>query len=213
MLQLTEEPNNPHAATGGDGSTPNVRQAIIEGVIAAKQEALRLGHAMQVGFNATPSFGPNDEFWHSVATLATPAFIDALDYIGLDFFPDVFRPLPPGPGGSPIALEDAVAGVISQFRMVSLREGNIPPTVPIHITENGWPTSPMRSYEQQATVLETIVRTIYTYRQEFNVTHYEYFDLRDADSSDIGFQFGLLRDDYQPKPAFHTYQKLIAELG
>jgi hypothetical protein len=25
--------------------------------------------------------------------------------------------------------------------------------------------------------------------------------------------FGVLRDDYSPKPAFHTLRRLIAELG
>jgi hypothetical protein len=30
---------------------------------------------------------------------------------------------------------------------------------------------------------------------------------------DSFYQFGLLRDDYTPKPAFETYRQLIAELG
>lgn len=39
--------------------------------------------------------------------------------------------------------------------------------------------------------------------------------LRDADSSNLNifYHFGLLRDDYTPKPAFEVYCRLIAELG
>jgi hypothetical protein len=41
------------------------------------------------------------------------------------------------------------------------------------------------------------------------------YQLRDADSSNpsIFYQFGVLRDDYTPKPAFEVYRRLIAELG
>jgi hypothetical protein len=46
-----------------------------------------------------------------------------------------------------------------------------------------------------------------------NITHYEFFDLRDADSADPGLPFGLLRDDYSSKPGFAVYQRLVRELG
>lgn len=210
-LQITEEPNNPDATSGGDGGFPNIQQAIITGIRAAKDEMHRQRYSFQVGFNATPSF--TTDFWVQLAALSDDTFIGALDYVGFDFFPDVFRPLPMAPDGSPISLEAAVIGVLSGFRTVSLAAANIPATVPIHISENGWPTNPQRSYEQQAEVLEIIVRTIHAHRAEFNITHYEYFDLRDADSTNSGLQFGLLRDDYTPKPAFERYRQLIAELS
>ena len=56
------------------------------------------------------------------------------------------------------------------------------------------------------------MRTINEHRHALNITHYEYFDLRDADSSlsDFGYHFGLLHDDYTPKPAFDTYRRIIA---
>jgi hypothetical protein len=127
----------------------------------------------------------------------------------MDFFPDVFRPI------APDTLGGAVAAVLAGFRETSARAGHIPPSVPIHIGENGWPTGPHRPDERQAAVLETVVRTVDAQRAPCNVTHYELFALRDADSSkpDIFDQFGLLRDDYTPKPAFETYRRLIDELG
>ncbi|MBN9388520.1 MAG: hypothetical protein J0I20_10750 [Chloroflexi bacterium] len=214
-LQITEEPNNPDPVNGGDGSSPNVLPAIIEGVLAARDEALRLGFPIKLGFNATPSI-PGNPFWSNLGALVkdNDAFLQALDYLGFDFFPDVFRPLPMGKDGKQINLEDAVYFVLKGFRETSQEVGNIPDTIPIHITENGWPTNRERSPERQAETLERIVRTVYQHRQELNLTHYEYFDLRDTHSASTDtFQFGLLRDDYSPKPAFEVYRRLITELG
>ncbi len=60
-----------------------------------------------------------------------------------------------------------------------------------------------------------MVRAVHRFRANYNVTDYRWFDLRDADSSSLNFQqqYGLLRDDYKPKPAFGTYRRLIAQLG
>jgi hypothetical protein len=210
-LQITEEPNNPDAATGGDGSFPNVQRAIVAGVLAAKAAARERGLSLQVGFNATPSL--TTDFWTQLAAVSDAAFVAALDYVGFDFFPDVFRPLPRAADGGPMPLEAAVAGVLTNFRRVCLAAAHIPAAVPIHITEHGWPTDPQRSYQRQAEVLETVVRTIDAHRAALNITHYELFNLRDAESASSAFQFGLLRDDYTPKPAFERYRRLIAELG
>ena len=47
MLQVTEEPNNPNADTGGDGSSPNVMRALVEGVLAAHDEAAGIEARLQ----------------------------------------------------------------------------------------------------------------------------------------------------------------------
>jgi hypothetical protein len=207
-LQVTEEPNNPRAETGGDGSSPNLMRALVEGVFAARDEARRLGLPVQVGFNACPAFDPDQVFWREVARIGGTEFARAVDYVGFDFFPDVFRPVPFE------QLRPAVEAVLSQFRTVSLAAGGIPASVPIRITENGWPTGPDRPPERQAAVLETIVRTVHGLRGALNITHYEFFSLRDPGGDGPGFrEFGLLREDYTPKPAFETYRRLIAELG
>ena len=59
------------------------------------------------------------------------------------------------------------------------------------------------------------VRTIYDLRMALGIEAYEYHNLRDSDSAkpDMTGQFGLLGDDYAPKPAFETYRRLIAELS
>jgi len=53
--------------------------------------------------------------------------------------------------------------------MSSLREcymplAGLPATTPIHVSENGWPTGPGRSYEEQAVALEQMVRAVHDYR-------------------------------------------------
>ena len=64
-------------------------------------------------------------------------------------------------------------------------------------------------------VIETVVRSIHQLRAALNITHYEFFALRDAKEGNPEelCQFGLLRTDYTAKPAFETYRRLIAELS
>jgi hypothetical protein len=177
-------------------------------VLAARDEVDRLGLPVRVGFNACPSFNQADPFWTGLAALGGRAFAEAVDYVGFDFFPDVFRPIPFE------GLKAAVEAVLTGFRTVALAACGIPPSVPIRVVENGWPTGLGRPPERQAEVLEMIVRTIHDLRGPLHVTHYEFFALRDPGGEGEGHRdFGLLRDDYSPKPAFETYRRLIAELG
>ena len=207
-IQIAEEPNL-HNIPYVDGDSPNVRLAVIEGVIAAKEEIRKQNLDVLVGFNGVPTFDSGNDFWRELGTKGNAMFYHSLDYVGLDFFPDVFRP---------IALEElkkAVITVLTHFREVSLKEAKIDSSIPVHITENGWATSPDRSYEKQAIVLENIVRTISEVKHTYNITHYELFSLRDANTSnpDFFYQFGIMKDNYSPKPAFEVYRRLIAELG
>lgn len=210
-LQLTEEPNLYHFP--GDGRFADIAQVVIDGVCVAKREAVRRGLSVQIGFNAVPCFNSTDPFWTALKSLINPTFLCALDYVGLDFFPDVFRPV--SPDGQPGDLTQATIGVLEHFRLVNLLEAGIGMDVPICITENGWPTSTTRHPDQQATVLAAIIRLTNARRHRLNITRYTLFSLRDANSciDDIMHQFGVLNSDYTPKPAFTMYQKLIAELS
>jgi len=53
-------------------------------------------------------------------------------------------------------------------------------------------------------ILDKIIPTIFHCQCEFNISKYELFDLRDADgdNTDIYYQFGIMRHDYTPEPAF-----------
>ncbi len=208
-LQITNEPNLTNVPDAGDGSQPNIREALVQGVIAAKEAARACGATVNIGLNAVPSFHASDDYWPSLPQI-DKRLADSLDYVGLDLYPDVF--------GALIALDSmpaAVELILRNFRKKDLFAAGISAEVPLRITENGWPTGPERPYERQAAVLESVIRTVHRLRNELNITHYELFGLRDADSANANsfYQFGILRDDYTPKPAFDVYRALIRELG
>ena len=210
-IQITEEPNL-KTAFAGDGSFENIEKALLTGVVTAKQEIEKQQLKIKVGFNAVPSFNPADNFWSTIGNDEFKKLREVIDYIKLDFYPDVFRPV--ALDGQPNDLEQSVINVLRHFRNVNLKTGNIPLSVPIHITENGWATGENRTYERQAQVIEKVIRTILLIKDELNIDTYEVFALRDTNTSNqnIFYQFGLLDDNYFPKPAFEVYRQLIKEI-
>lgn len=64
-------------------------------------------------------------------------------------------------------------------------------------------------------MLESVLYAVATRANELNVTHWELFTLRDADSSkdDLFHNFGIPRDDYSRKPAYDRLVRLIAQLS
>ncbi|MFB7913058.1 hypothetical protein [Streptomyces sp. NPDC056061] len=203
-LQVTEEPNittNPTL----DGYYPRVCEAIVQGVAAAKARARELGHTrLRVGFNTTPLFGPGASFVAGLTARGGDAFVAELDYVGLDFFPDVFRPVPAAD------LAGAVEGLLRHHRDAVLEPAGLG-HLPLHITEHGWPTGPGRPAPRQAEVVETLVHVLAAHARELRLSCYTHFALRDADSGDPGLfhRFGLTTDDYTPKPAFGTMRTLV----
>jgi hypothetical protein len=149
-------------------------------------------------------------FWQTVAASGGHEIAAAVDYAGLDMYPDVF-----GPRLELDQLDAAVDWLLRSFREQALPLAGIGRDVPIRICENGWPTGPGRSESRQADVLESVLRAVDARTPELNVTHWELFTLRDADSSKDGLfhNFGIPRDDYSRKPAFDRLARLFAELN
>lgn len=210
-VQVTGEPNLTWAGAAADGAFPGARDALVQGVLAGAAVKREAGATAAIGFAVVPDIDPAaGGFWSGVRDSGGAQFAAAVDYAGIDIYPDVF-----GPRISPGELPATVERLLRDFRERDLAAAGIPPSVPIRICENGWPTGPDRPEEQQAIVLERIIRTVHALRTDLNITHWELFTLRDADSSknDLFHRFGVLRDDYSPKPAFHTLRRLISELG
>ena len=217
-VQVTEEASFKNGPDAIDGAFPRVEEALVAGVLATKEALLRAGRPdILVGFNSTPTFGPHAAFWPRLRELGGQAFADAVDYVGVDFFPDVFRRA--APDGEPESLEESARMVLAAFRNQWLPQAGLGASVPLHIAEHGWATAPDRSYARQADVIERIVRLVWRERQRLNIARYTLFALRDAESAseehagNIFYHFGITRDDYTPKPAYETYRRLIAELG
>jgi hypothetical protein len=210
-FQVTGEPNLTWVPGAADGAFPGARDALVHGVLAAADAKREAAGTAAIGFAVVSDIDPaTSGFWTEVRNAGGARFAAAVDYAGIDIYPDVF-----GPRLRPDQLPATVERLLRDFRERDLATAGIPASVPIRICENGWPTGPDRPEEQQAVVLDSIIRTVHALRADLNVTHWELFTLRDADSSkdDLFHRFGVLRDDYSPKPAFHTLRQLIAELG
>ncbi len=209
-VQVTGEANLTTVPAAADGAYPGAAEALVSGVLAASTAKQRSDAAAAIGFAVSPEIDPTTSpFWAEVARLGGERFPSAVDYAGLDMYPDVF-----GPRIDLDGLEGAVDWLLRSFREVALPIAGVGPDVPIRICENGWPTGPDRSEERQADVLETVLRAAAARREELHVTHWELFTLRDADSSraDLLHHFGIVRDDYSPKPAFDRLCRLLPEL-
>lgn len=209
-VQVTGEANLPGVPGGVDGAFPRADEALVRGVLSAAKVKRATGATAAIGFAAAVQAAPDPAgFWRRVRDLGGPDFAAALDYAGLDVYVDVF-----GPRVGVERVAEVVGWVLRTFRDQTLPIAGIQPSTPIRICESGWPTGQDRPETTQARVLEATLRAVHDLRAELNVTHWELFALRDANSSkdDMFYRFGVLRDDYSPKPAFGVLRDLIAEL-
>jgi hypothetical protein len=211
-LQIANEVNLTFSEDSSDGAYEGAREALVQGVIAAKDEARRRGLShLGIGFNWAYRTDPASEesFWRSLRDRGGQTFVGSLDWIGLDAYPGTVFPPAEGPGG----FRDGMVNAMSSLRCFASTPG-IPATVPMKVEENGWPTFPGRSREMQAAVLREMVTAVHDFRGTYNVTDYRWFNLRDGDSSSPqAFQhFGLLDSSYAEKPAFASYREMVAAL-
>jgi hypothetical protein len=212
-FQITNEVNFTVSPDSSDGAFEGAKDALIQGVIAAKAEARRLGYdQLEIGFNWLYRTDTSSErsFWDYLRDHGGRPFVSSLDWVGLDAYPGTFFP----PSTAPGTERNFIVNALSLLRCYSQSAG-IPASVPIHVQENGFPTGAGRTYERQAQTLEAMVRAFHDFRGTYNVADYRWFNLRDAQTSSPNFQqhYGLMEDDYTPKPAFGAYRRLIAELS
>ncbi|HWF49880.1 MAG TPA: hypothetical protein VG294_04455 [Solirubrobacteraceae bacterium] len=215
-LQVTNEANVGGSPNASDGYYPGVKDALIGGVIEASAERnLDRDTQLKVGFNwAYATDSSEKAFWTYLGQHGGPAFLKALDWVGLDAYPGTWGP-PLASGLSfSAAVRQGTVQALSTMRQTYMPLAGIPASVPMHVSENGYPTGPGRTYAMQSTALQTMVHAVVDYSGTFNVSDYRWFDLRDADSSSTSFesQYGLMTDTYTPKPAFAIYQQLVASL-
>ena len=215
-LQVTNEANVGGAPNASDGFYKGAESALIKGVIAAKQAVHKAGFGrVKVGFNWAYAVDRAEVgFWRRLRRDGSRRFIGALDWVGFDAYPGTWGPRL-APGDVSVATATFMNGALRRLRSNYLPLAGIPKRVPLHITENGYPTGPGRSEATQVAVMRAAIRAIHTGRATYNITGYRWFDLRDADSSSSSFesQYGLMRDDYSPKPAFEVYRGLVATLS
>lgn len=213
-VQITEESNFTDGPDVIDGAYGEVLRALVEGVVVAKASLRSLGREhVKVGFSVTPTFGPAAEYWSRLREASSERFVESIDYVGLDFFPDTFYPV------ASDQLASTVTTVLQTLRREWMPVARLSDRVAIAITEHGWPTGPDRSFERQAQVLATVISTIAEVSSEFNIDRYSLYSLRDVDASTSTTEnnffnfFGITTADYHPKPAFDVYRDLIRRYG
>jgi hypothetical protein len=209
-IQVTGEANLTGIPDAGDGAYPGATEALVHGLAAAAAAKQERALDVPVGFAVVPETEPAaGSFWPALAALGGSRLAACVDYVGIDMYPDVF-------GGriGPAELGPTVGNGLETLRHQALPLAGLGPSTPIRVCENGWPTGPGRSERRQADVLDTVLRAVHARRRELNVTHWELFALRDADSSRANpfHQFGIVRDDYRPKLAFERLCRTFAEL-
>lgn len=86
-LQITNEPN----LSFMEGSKSYIPQALVEGVIAAKRETRDRNLPIKIGFGSVPD-GPMavPHFWENLTKTGGKIFIDSVDFVGHNFYVDVF---------------------------------------------------------------------------------------------------------------------------
>lgn len=215
-LQITNEANAAGAADTTDGSYRHAPDALVAGVIAAQREIGELAISqIKIGFNWAYAADPAEAtFWRYLHRHGGGAFVRAVDWVGLDAYP--------GTWGPPIDASDLRHGTatmmhaaLHRLRRHYMPMAHLPRRVAIHISENGYPTGPGRTPAMQVTVMRASIATVEALHREYNITDYRWFDLRDAYSHGTSFEneYGLLYDNYAPKPALHVYRQLIARYG
>ncbi|MGI9184368.1 MAG: hypothetical protein ACR2GZ_05290 [Solirubrobacteraceae bacterium] len=218
-MTITNEVNVPGSPNTSDGAYAGAQDAVIAGIEAAHAEAHQRGFTqLRFGFTYAYRFSPRGDagFFSYLGAHGGQPFLDALGFVGLDFYPGTIYPPAMAPGDSYRAELAQAAGLV---RLCLAPKAKIGASVPIWITENGVPTGTM-SDAQQAGALRQLVQAAHDYSGTFNIADYRWFNLRDSTSRGpatlVGPSFasdGLLRDDYSPKPSFASYRALIAALG
>lgn len=212
-LTITNEVNLPVSQNTSDGAYARARDALIQGIVAARDEADRKGFGrLRLGFTYAYRSPQDNDFWSYLGSHGTPAFRQALDWVGLDLYPgSVFPPVvAPGSYGA------ETVQALGTLRRCLMPMAHLTGSTQIWVTENGYASAPApRSPASQQDALSETVRAVCDHSTTFGVTDYRYFNLRDNNSSGGGLfsADGLLRDDSTPKPSFATYRSLVASCG
>ena len=210
-LQVTNEANQPGSPGTSDGAYPGATDALIQGIEAAHAERAAGGYAqLRIGFNWAYGAGAAQTSFFAALRQGGVAFTSAVDWVGADVYPGVWN----STAATPAAAAAVVVGALRQLRQCYLPLAGLSASTTLAVTENGYPTSADRSYAEQALFLQAEASAVSAFRSQYGVRAYRVFDLRDSNSQDpdLESQYGLMRDDYTPKPAFQTLHGLIQTL-
>jgi hypothetical protein len=217
-IQIGNEANNTVSAAAGDGAYPGAVQAIAAGVPAARQSVIAAGRPdIRIGVNWAPGTSPcqPDPLFSALQRAGGEALAQATGWVGLDVYPGTWSAPSPSVYPSTARVRAGIVSGLACLRRVQMPYAGLSSATTITVAETGWPTAVDRSELTQAAVLRAIVGAVQSVSGLYGVTDLRWFDLRDANtaSGQLENGYGLLHDDYSPKPAFGAYRELIAADG
>jgi len=217
-IQIGNEANNTGSAAAGDGAYPGALAALAQGVPAAREAVVAAGRPdIRIGFNWAAGETPCrlDPFFAELARAGGSAFADSVGWVGIDVYPGTWSPPAPSAAPAAVLIRQSVTSALGCLRTVQMPSAGLGGAVTITVTETGYPTDAARSEATQAAVLGEIVDAVRGVAARDGVTDLRWFGLRDANSASGQLEngYGLLHDDYSPKPAFAAFQGLIAADG
>ena len=186
-----------------DGPFARSDEAIVRGVLAARQVIAAARSGSEVGFNIAITGRDYDAGWvQGLAEIGGDSFIRSVAFMGLNVYPGLW----------PVGTGDAYADTRTYLAdaRYALTSAGFGRNVSINVLENGFPTADDAA---QANRLGQMVQAVCEARYELGVSGYSWFGLLDADSSseDPFAHYGLLRSDLSKRPAFDVYRTLVAE--
>jgi hypothetical protein len=214
-LQVTNEANLRAAPDASDGAYAGAKKALVRGVLAAARETrVRDASQIKIGFNWAweSDRKKRRRFWEGLGRRTGSKFRKAVDWIGVNSYPGTWAPLLASAGPRHRRASRTLSSHIRALRKNLMPRAGLGPRIPLHISENGWPTGRGRSESAQARILKAMVRSVVRAPRRLNISDYRWFDLRDGNSSDPNFEgrYGLTDDRYRPKPAFAAFMGRIA---
>lgn len=220
-LQVGNEGNVSTSPAAADGAYPGAQRAIAKAAVQAAWSARQARAAGQgnltVGVNVAATGAPtatDARFWAGLAREGGPTLGSSLDWVGVNVYPGTWAIAHAKRGSRPTDVRAGIRAALRKLRRAAASAG-LSSRTPVRITETGYPTGPRRSERAQRRVTRAIVDAVVRERRRQRIIGLSWFSLRDADSVSGNFEarYGLLRDDYSAKPAFHTLRALIGRYG
>jgi hypothetical protein len=217
-IQVGNEANNAGSPAASDGAYPGAVQAVAQGVPAARRAVLAARRPdIGVGFNWAVGGSPcePDPFFVQLRRAGGSAFVNAVGWVGIDVYPGTWSAPARSAHPSSRLIRESVVSSLGCLRAKQMPSGGLRRAVNIIVTETGYPTDPTRSEQTQVAVLRDIVAATMGASRTYGVTGLRWFGLRDANtqSGQLENGYGLLHDDYSPKPSFAAYRQIIAADG
>lgn len=211
-LMVTNEVNIDFWEGPSDGIHPGALDALLAGVPAAADAIDAHGYNTDVGFKwgyRHPSLASEQAFWSTIADRGGTAFVDALDFVGVDLYTFDFYV-----GDQSIA--DYTLQALSELRTCFLPLAGIGASTPLRITESGAPTA-MWGEAGQAEAIEQTVTTAHAYSGTLNIESWRQWGLYcgppTTGPTAIFDCTGLLRQDGTHRPSYGLLSGLIASDG